>query len=62
MNPVQEDRYMVFVRVRRGTGETEEQPLASCPTYAEARHLLRRLHREPGELIIRFVGNAGGGD
>ncbi len=62
MNPVQDDRYMVFVRTSRGAGETDEQPLTSCATYAEARHLLRRLQREPGELVIRFIGPSGGGD
>jgi len=62
MNPVLDDRYVVFVRVARGSGQSDEQPLAHCSTYAEARHLLRRLRREPGEYVIRFVGQAGGGD
>jgi hypothetical protein len=62
MDPtIQEDRYVVFVRSRQD-GETDEQPLVSCPTYAEARHLLRRLRREPGDWVIRFVGPSGGGD
>lgn len=62
MDSIHEDRYVLFVRSSRGGHETEEQPLASCPTYAEARVLLRRLGREPGDCVIRFVGPSGGGD
>jgi hypothetical protein len=66
MDPVYDDRFVVFVRLDRSPveppGDAVEQPLASCSTYAEARLIRRTFHDTPGELIIRYVGPAGGGD
>jgi len=62
MDPVHEDRFEVFVRLNRTAGETEEQPLAVCATYAEARRIRVAFHGSPGEFVIRYVGPAGGGD
>jgi hypothetical protein len=62
MDPVNDDRFEVFVRLNRTAGEAEEQPLATCATYAEARLIRRAFHGSPGQFVIRYVGPAGGGD
>ena len=65
MDPVHEDRYVVYLRVDRGEGERrvcDEEPFASCATYAEARQMRLHLHHAGQECVIRFVGPAGGGD
>jgi hypothetical protein len=33
-----------------------------CNSYAEARRVQRRFHGTANECVIRFLGNAGGGD
>ena len=61
----QDDRYVVFVRKDRNhieEPEAVEQPLVVCSSYAEARRVQRRFHSAANECVIRFVGNAGGGD
>jgi hypothetical protein len=66
MNPVHEDRFVVFIRADRtltaGTGEAAEQPVASCSSYAEARRMRQVFHGSEGQFVIRYVGPAGGGD
>jgi hypothetical protein len=60
-----EDHYVVYVRADRNhieEPEAIEQPLIYCPTYAEARRVQRRFQGTANECVIRFVGNAGGGD
>lgn len=64
-DPVQEDRFLVFVRRGRpapGRPDRGERALASCATYAEARRLGRTLHQAGHACAIRYVGPAGGGD
>jgi len=66
MDAGHEDRFVVFVRSDRGSRDASppgtEQPLAACATYAEARRLLRACQGSPGEFVIRYVGETGGGD
>jgi hypothetical protein len=65
MDAVHEDRYVVFLRVDRGEcerRECDEEPLATCATYEEARQMRRHYHDSGRECVIRFVGQAGGGD
>jgi hypothetical protein len=67
MNPVHDDGFMVFLRYD-GSGwpvftEAHEEPLAACTSYGEARRIRRAMHEAaPGECVIRFVGETGGGD
>ena len=66
MDPVHDDRYMVFVRTDRGHGRRHparaEKLLASCATYEEARRIQRRLLAGARTCVIRYLGPAGGGD
>jgi hypothetical protein len=65
MDAVLEDRYVVFLRVEREAcerRECDEEPLATCDTYEEARQLWRRNHEAGRDCVIRYVGTAGGGD
>jgi hypothetical protein len=65
MEPIHDDRFVLFVRLDR-TGSTRpdcaERPLRTCSTYEEARRLQRRLRLRAQETIIRYIGPAGGGD
>jgi hypothetical protein len=65
MDSILEDRYLVYLRSERNEAERracEEEPLADCASYEEAREL-RQQYRDSGrDCIIRFVGPAGGGD
>ncbi len=62
MDNVPDDRFLIFLRSLPDATGTE-QPLASCPTYADACRIRRALHLSaPGQLVIRFVGPTGGGD
>lgn len=67
MNPVHDDRFVVFLRydgsVWPSVEEAHEEPLASCSSYGDARRIRQALHEAaPGECVIRFVGETGGGD
>jgi hypothetical protein len=66
MNPVYDDRFVIFVRADRrpeqAFGEATEHALATCASYAEARAICRRLPGGPGDFVIRYIGQAGGGD
>jgi hypothetical protein len=65
MDNVQEDCFVVYARADRGRGEWPEhaeQPLAACPTYAEARRIQRSLGLSAHGCVIRYIGPAGGGD
>jgi hypothetical protein len=65
MSTVLEDRYLVFLRMERSESERracDEEPLADCATYEEAREVRRRYHDCGRDCVIRFVGPAGGGD
>jgi len=63
MDHLFDDRYLVFVRVDCSHGrdpETNEEPLAECNSYEEARRIKHDSNRD---CVIRYAGlNAGGGD
>jgi hypothetical protein len=65
MNPVLDDRFLVFVRADRSDPnppEEFERYLTSCPTYEEARRIQREYRTFAREIVIRYLGPAGGGD
>jgi hypothetical protein len=65
MDSILEDRYLVFLRVGLSEAERracDEEALADCPTYEEAREVQQRYHDFGRDCVIRFVGPAGGGD
>jgi len=60
-----DDLYVVYLRAPRNertAPEIAERALVTCYTYGEARRIQRLLQRTPHECIIRYLGNAGGGD
>jgi hypothetical protein len=64
MAGVHDDRFAVFIRYDAGNALTpDEQPVAFCATYHEARRLRQALQGSPaGDYVIRFEGATGGGD
>ncbi len=62
MDNIHDGHFLVFQR-NHPYAVDGELPLASCPTYADARRVRQALlDSSPGQLVIRFVGPAGGGD
>jgi hypothetical protein len=65
MDTMHEDCFVVFLRRDRNEAERsvcDEEPLADCPTYEEARQI-KQAYRDSGcECVIRYVGPGGGGD
>jgi hypothetical protein len=63
MENLYDDRYLVFVRVDRSHStdpEVNEEPIAECQSYEEARRI---KHDSKRDCVIRYAGvNAGGGD
>ena len=63
MDELQQDRYVVFVRDKdRGAPHLIERELVSCVSYEEARWVRREYGQKSRDVIIRYVGTAGGGD
>jgi predicted alpha/beta-fold hydrolase len=65
MEPVHEDRYVVFLRHDRGHSnrpDCSERLLTTCGSYEEARRIQRALLQSSRPCVIRFIGPAGGGD
>jgi hypothetical protein len=65
MNTFLDDRYLVFVRAARDHAtppEELEKYLTSCPTYEEARRIQREFRSCDRDIVIRYLGPAGGGD
>lgn len=67
MEPVRDDRFMVFIRYDATHvgpfADAVEEPLAACATYGEARRIREALlATAPGGCVIRFMGESGGGD
>ena len=67
MEAVHDDRFVVILRSddkqTKTASDGNEQPLAYCSTYGEARRIRAALHGSAaGECVIRYVGPAGGGD
>jgi hypothetical protein len=60
-----DDRYIVFLRLPRGSScqpALAEQAVVTCSSYAEARRILKELLYATRECVIRYVGPTGGGD
>jgi hypothetical protein len=60
-----DDRFLVFVRtdpVQREAPEQNEEPVAACQTYGEARRIKLALHLSAQDCVIRYHGDSGGGD
>jgi hypothetical protein len=65
MEHAHEDGYVVFVRAASRPGEDPEfaeRPVVSCPTYEEAHRVKNAWHQAGRECVIRYLGEAGGGD
>jgi hypothetical protein len=65
MEPVLDDRFVVFLRhegSRSKRPDHAERALATCFSYEEARRIQRQLQDTARECVIRYVGPAGGGD
>jgi hypothetical protein len=63
MDHLRDDRYFVFLRADNAHGEqpeANEEQLAECYSYEEARRVKHDSHRD---CVIRFSGSSvGGGD
>lgn len=62
-----DDHFMVFIRYDATKvppfTDAVEEPLAVCASYGEARRIRQALHTTvPGDCVIRFMGESGGGD
>jgi hypothetical protein len=60
-----DELYMVYLRAPRNdlnAPESAERPLVTCYTYGEARRIQRLFQRTTHECVIRYLGQAGGGD
>jgi hypothetical protein len=60
-----EDRFLVFLRANFGhteTPERNEEPVAVCETYAQARRVKQAFHVSAVDCVIRYQGDTGGGD
>jgi hypothetical protein len=60
-----EDRFLVFLRtdVAQATQpESNEEPVADCASYEEARRVKSVFQSSAGECVIRYQGETGGGD
>lgn len=60
-----DDRFMVFVRAEaahRNSPDLNEEPFILCATYEEARRIQRSMRQALRDCVIRYVGEAGGGD
>ncbi len=65
MATAHEDWYVVFLRselAHADRPDVSEQNLFFCATLAEARRLRQRFRGDTRECVIRYVGQAGGGD
>jgi hypothetical protein len=65
MEPHLDDRFVVFLRddlSQSSRPDHGEQPLISCSSYREARHIQRQLQHKYRDCVIRYVGLTGGGD
>jgi hypothetical protein len=65
MEAVHEDCFEVYVRsdhVHDDTPETAERPVVRCASYEEARRVQRALLNADHHCVIRYLGQAGGGD
>jgi hypothetical protein len=60
-----DDRFMVFVRAETScldNPDSVEEPIILCASYEEARRFQRLFHQSRRNCVIRYMGEAGGGD
>jgi hypothetical protein len=60
-----DDRFMVFVRAETSCTDHPdalEEPIILCASYEEARRIQRFYHQSHRSCVIRYIGEAGGGD
>jgi hypothetical protein len=65
MDSQHDDRFLVFVRTdvaHAATPEINEEEVAICASYQDARCVKRAFHLTAQECIIRYKGSTGGGD
>jgi hypothetical protein len=65
MDAVLDDRFVVFLRQDRQHSlrpDHSERPLVICSSYEQARRIQRHLRQTARESVIRYFGEAGGGD
>lgn len=65
MEPLLEDRFVVFLREYRRRNdrvEAVEREVVGCSTYEEASRVQQSYHHRGRACIIRYVGTTGGGD
>jgi hypothetical protein len=65
MSTAPEEGFVVFVRRDRShtvPPESAERVAIYCPTYEDARRVRQRFLQKDRECVIRFLGQAGGGD
>ena len=63
MDSIYEDGFLVYVRAdtaHDNEPETNEEPLAICASYQEARRVKHDAARK--RVVIRYAGSTGGGD
>ncbi len=60
-----DELFGVFRRVSydlKDAPETCEEPVVTCTSYGEAQRIKRLLFNNAPNCVIRFLGDAGGGD
>ncbi len=65
MDPIYDDRFVVFaLRHRQGSPlpQVLEREVITCPSYEEAQAVRREFQAAGCDCVIRFMGEAGGGD
>ena len=65
MEHIYDDRFVVYaLRHRRNepVRQVVEREVVSCPTYEEAKEVRRAYAAAGCDCVIRYVGEAGGGD
>jgi hypothetical protein len=65
MEAAVDDRFVVFaLRPRAGDRlpQAMEQEVVACPSYQEAQRVRRAFQAVGRACVIRFMGEAGGGD
>ena len=65
MEHIYDDRFVVYaLRDRRGAPmrQVQEREVVACPSYEEAQKVRRAYNAAGCRCVIRYVGEAGGGD
>jgi hypothetical protein len=65
MHSTDEDSFMVILRTdppHTAPRDEVEHVVEICPTYQEARQIRQVFHNAGHNCVIRYLGQAGGGD